>query len=280
MRIRLTAALAAGAAVAILLGGCAGISADAGSDPNNPNQVEVFTWWASGNEKSSFTTLVDVFQSQHADIQLIDASVRGSGGEQARAAIIARLESDNAPDSFQAAAGAGLTDYIEAGQIQDLTGWYADNGLSSGVYRSSLLELLSVDGKIYSVPLDIHRVNVVWSNTDVLTAAGVDPAATPTTIDAWIADLEKVGRRASSTRSRSAAAGRRPSCSRTCLVADLGAVLYQNLWKSTKNWEGERLQAAVAHYAQLLDLRRPRLAHRGVERGDPEPWSTGRPATS
>jgi glucose/mannose transport system substrate-binding protein len=38
------------------------------------------------------------------------------------------------------------------------------------------------------------------------------------------------------------------------LISDLGAVLYQNLWKSTKNWEGERLQAAVAHYGQLLDF--------------------------
>ncbi len=121
MRSRITAAIAALAAVALLLVGCAGLTADAGSDPNNPNQVEVFTWWASGNEKSSFKSLVGVFQEQNPDIQFIDASVRGSGGDQARAAIAARLDSNNPPDSFQAAAGAGLTDYIEAGQIQDLT---------------------------------------------------------------------------------------------------------------------------------------------------------------
>jgi glucose/mannose transport system substrate-binding protein len=147
--------------------------------PEQPEQVEVFTWWASGNDKTSYKELIDVFATQHPEIQLIDASVRGSGGAQARAAIAARLESKNPPDSFQAAAGAGLTDYIKNGQIQDLTSWYAENGLSEGVYRAALLELLSVDGKVYSVPSDIHRVNVVWANSGLLQAAGVDPATPP-----------------------------------------------------------------------------------------------------
>ena len=160
MRSRFAAAMAAVAVIAVALTGCGGLGADAGSDPNNPNQVEVFTWWASGNEKASYKELVEVFAEQNPDIQFIDASVRGSGGAQARAAIAARLESNNPPDSFQAAAGAGLTDYIDAGQIQDLTSWYAENGLSAGVYRAALLELLSVDGKVYSVPSEIHRVNV------------------------------------------------------------------------------------------------------------------------
>lgn len=254
MRSRITAAAAVAAALALALVGCAGVTADAGSDPNNPNQVEVFTWWASGNEKSSFSTLVDVFASQNPDIQFIDASVRGSGGEQARAAIAARLESNNAPDSFQAAAGAGLTDYIAAGQIQDLTGWYADNGLDSGVYRAALIELLSVDGKVYSVPLDIHRVNVVWSNTDVLETAGIDPTVAPTSIDAWIADLEAVRDSGVEYPLALGTGWTQTQLFENVLVADLGAVLYQNLWKSTKNWEGDRLAAAVDHYAQLLDF--------------------------
>ncbi|MEO5921470.1 MAG: ABC transporter substrate-binding protein [Pseudolysinimonas sp.] len=252
MRSRITAAIAAVAAVTLVLVGCAGLTADAGSDPNNPNQVEVFTWWASGNEKTSFKELVGVFAEQYPDIQFIDASVRGSGGAQARAAIAARLESNNPPDSFQAAAGAGLTDYISAGQIQDLTSWYADNGLSEGVYRAALLELLGVDGKIYSVPSEIHRVNVVWANTHLLDEAGVDSAVAPANIDAWIADLERV--RESGVEYPLALGNdwTQVQLFENVLVSDLGAVLYQNLWKSTKNWEGDRLRTAVDHYSQLL----------------------------
>jgi len=250
----MTNAIAAIAAGALLLTGCAGLSADAGSDPNNPNQVEVFTWWASGNEKTSFKELVGVFQEQNPEIQFIDASVRGSGGAQARAAIAARLDSNNPPDSFQAAAGAGLTDYVDAGQIQDLTAWYAANGLSEGVYRAALLDLLSVDGKVYSVPSEIHRVNVVWANTSLLEGAGVDPAVQPTTMDAWIADLAKI--RDSGVEYPLALGNdwTQVQLFENVLVADLGAVLYQNLWKSTKNWEGDRLRTAVDHYAQLLEF--------------------------
>jgi glucose/mannose transport system substrate-binding protein len=262
MRSRITAAFAALIAVALVLVGCAGLTADAGSDPNNPNQVEVFTWWASGNEKSSFKQLVGVFHEQNPDIQFIDASVRGSGGAQARAAIAARLESKNPPDSFQAAAGAGLADYIEAGQIQDLTAWYKANGLSEGVYRAALLELLGVEGKIYSVPSNIHRVNVLWANTGLLEGAGIDPAVAPANIDAWIADLEKV--RASGVEYPLALGNgwTQVQLFENVLVADLGAVLYQNLWKSAKNWEGDRFRTAVGHYAQLLTYVNPSSLNR------------------
>ncbi|HTE64257.1 MAG TPA: extracellular solute-binding protein, partial [Solirubrobacteraceae bacterium] len=115
-------------------------------------------------------------------------------------------------------------------------------------------ELLSVDGKIYSVPSDIHRVNVVWANSGLLTAAGIDPVATPASIDAWIADLQKV--RDSGVK-YPLALGKdwtQVQLFENVLLSDLGAVLYQNLWKSTKNWEGVRVRAAVDHYGQLLDF--------------------------
>src|SRR5690349_1559598 len=148
MRGRLTALVAAVAAFAMLASGCS-LGGDAGSDPNNPNQVEAITWWASGVEKTALHDLVDVFTKQHPDIQFIDASVRGAGGAKARQSIAARLEANNPPDTFQAAAGAGLSDYIKNGDLQDLTSFYADNKLTD-VYRAALLELLTVDGKIYS----------------------------------------------------------------------------------------------------------------------------------
>src|SRR5215471_9641971 len=102
MRGRLLRALAAVTAAALLLTGCSMGGGDAGSDPNNPNQVEAITWWASGTEKTALYDLVDVFKDQNPDLQFIDASVRGAGGDKARTAIAARLEADNPPDTFQA----------------------------------------------------------------------------------------------------------------------------------------------------------------------------------
>jgi glucose/mannose transport system substrate-binding protein len=252
MRSRATAIIAGLAAVALALTGCS-LGGNAGSDPNNPNQVEAITWWASGVEKTALYDLVGVFTEQNPDLQFIDASVRGAGGAKARASIAARLEANNPPDTFQASAGAALTDYVEAGELQDLTAFYADNGLND-VYRSAMLDLLTVDGKIYSVPTDIHRVNVLWTNNEVLGDADIDPSVAPANIDAWIADLQRV--RDSGVEYPLALGNdlTQVQLFESVMISDMGAVLYQNLWKSTKNWEGDRLRAAVAHYGQLLEF--------------------------
>jgi glucose/mannose transport system substrate-binding protein len=252
MRARLTALAAAVVAAALVLTGCS-MGGDTGSDPNNPNQVEAITWWASGVEKTALYDLVGEFTTQNPDMQFIDASVRGAGGGKARQAIAARLDADNPPDTFQASAGAALTDYIDAGELQDLTSFYSQNGLTD-VYRAALIELLSVDGKVYSVPSDIHRVNVLWSDASLLEAAGVDPAVAPANIDAWIADLTRV--RDSGVEYPLALGNdlTQVQLFENVLISDLGAVLYQNLWKSTKNWEGDRIRVAVDHYAALLDF--------------------------
>ncbi|MCU1417677.1 MAG: sugar transporter substrate-binding protein, partial [Schumannella sp.] len=120
--------------------------------------------------------------------------------------------------------------------------------------RAALLELLTVDGKIYSVPSDIHRVNVLWSDNGLLKDAGIDPGVAPANLDAWIADLKKV--RASGVEYPLALGNdlTQMQLFESVLISDLGAVLYQNLWKSTKNWEGASLTTAIDHYGQLLDF--------------------------
>lgn len=250
MRTRLMTALAAATVVALALAGCSAGSGNS-SDPNNPNQVEAITWWTTGVEKTALADLVAEFKTQNPDLQYIDASVRGAGGAKARQAIAARLDANNPPDTFQASAGGALTDYVANGDLQDLTSFYAKNGLTD-VYRAALIELMSVDGKIYSVPADIHRVNVLWSNNPMLTAAGIDTTVAPANIGEWLGDLEKV--RQSGVQYPLALGNdlTQVQLFESVLVADLGAVLYQNLWKSTKNWEGAALMKAIDHYSQLI----------------------------
>ena len=255
MRTRLSAVVAAVTVLALALAGCSA-AGDRSSDPNNPNQVEAITWWTTGVEKTALADLVAEFKTANPDLQFIDASVRGSDGSKARQAIAARLGAKNPPDTFQAAAGAALSGYVKAGQLEDLTAFYADNGLND-VYRAALIELMSVDGKVYSVPADIHRVNVLWTNNPALVAAGIDPAVAPANLDAWIADLEKI--RATGVQYPLALGDgfTQVQLFESVLIADLGAVLYQNLFKSTKNWEGARLRTAIDHYGKLLEYTDP-----------------------
>jgi glucose/mannose transport system substrate-binding protein len=245
-------ALASVVVAATLLAGCGAVPDEPGSDPNNANQVEVFSWWTSGSEKRGFDALIDAFSSQNLGIQVIDASVRGTGAE-ARNALDARLDGANPPDSFQAVAGAGLADYVARGQLQDLTDFYAEHELE-GVYRDSFLDLLRADGKIYSVPVDIQRANIVWSNAEVLERAGVDSSSGRTTIDYWLTDLQKVRDSGVDYPLALGEGWTQVQLFETVLIADLGPVVYKDLWKSAAAWQGDGLLRAIDHYGRLLDF--------------------------
>jgi glucose/mannose transport system substrate-binding protein len=254
MHSRLVTVAAAVAAVGLALTGCS--AAGSGSDPNNPNQLEAFTWWSSGSEKVGLDALVAEFATEYPGIEFINASVAGGAGSNAKAALASRLEAGNPPDTFQAHAGAELTDYIEAGQLQDLSGFYTDNGLTD-VFPESLITRLTVDGKIYSVPSNIHRANVVWANTSVLESAGIDPSTPPATLDEWIVDLQTLKDAGVETPLALGTDWTQLQLFENVLIADLGPEAYSGLWEGTTGWDIRGVQDAIDDYGALLDFVNP-----------------------
>jgi glucose/mannose transport system substrate-binding protein len=250
-RQRLRELCAAGALATVILSACSGGGEGSGSDPNNPNQVEVVTWWTTGVEQTALDNLAAKFTADYPELEFINASVHGEGGATARDAIAARLAADNPPDSFQSTAGGALSDYVEHGDLQDLTAFYSENDLTD-VYRPALLDLLSVEGGIYSVPSDIHRVNVLWANNRMLRDAGLNPDTHPASIEAWLADLEKV--RASGVEFPLVLGDElmQVQLFENVLLADLGAEAYQDLWSDTSGWQSTELVTAIDHYGRLL----------------------------
>jgi ABC-type sugar transport system, periplasmic component len=241
--------LAGAAALGLVLTGCS--TGGGTSDSNNPDQVEVFTWWASGSEKAGLDALVGVFKEQYPKVEFINASVAGGAGSNAKAALASRLEANNPPDTFQAHAGAELSDYIKANQLQDLSSFYKDNGLTD-VFPESLIQRLTVDGAIYSVPSNIHRANVVWANTAVLKKAGVDPTAVPADMDAWISDLKKLKAAGVETPLALGTEWTQMQLLENVLIADLGADGYSGLWTGDTAWDSAGVKDAVDHYGELL----------------------------
>lgn len=257
MHAKIVAALAAASATALALTGCAtGYGAGAGSDPNNPNQLEAFTWWVSGPEKVGLDALVDVFAEQYPAIEFINASVKGGAGSNAKAALASRLEADNPPDTFQAHAGAELTDYIEAGQLQGLSDFYEENGLTD-VFPPSLIDRLTYDGEIYSVPSNIHRANVVWANTEVLESAGLDPATPAADLDGWIDDLQTLKDAGVEYPLALGTDWTQLQLFENVLIADLGPDAYSGLWTGDTEWTDPAIDTAATHYGELLEYVNP-----------------------
>jgi glucose/mannose transport system substrate-binding protein len=213
-----------------------------------PAEVEVFTWWADGGEKAGLDGLVSQFEADCGSFNFVNGAVAGGAGANAKQVLASRLAQSNPPATFQAHAGAELNDYIAAGQIEDLSAQYQEWGLTNA-FPQGLIDNLTVDGKIYSVPANIHRANVIWGNKAVLASAGI--AKDATTLDAFFADLEKLKAKGVTP----LALGRdwtQLMLFESVLISDLGAAKFTGLWNGTTKWDGTDVTKAIADYQKLL----------------------------
>ncbi|MCA1900594.1 MAG: ABC transporter substrate-binding protein [Chloroflexi bacterium] len=210
--------------------------------------MEVFSWWTGGGEAAGLEAMIKVFQAQYPDIEFVNAAVAGGAGTNARAVLATRLQAGDPPDSWQGHAGQELIGtYVAGKQIEPLNDLYEAEGWLE-VMPETLIPLISQDGNIYSVPVNIHRANVLWYNPSLLEANGV---AVPTTMDEWFAAMDKLQ-----------AAGVQPLALgeqwtkmhllETVLLGTLGAEKYNGLWDGSTDWASADVTKALENYKKVL----------------------------
>lgn len=257
--MRRITALAVASAAVLALAACGsgnsggGGNGGGGGGGSESTDVEVFTWWAAGSELTGLEALEAVFAEQHPDFTFVNGAVAGGAGSAAKDLLQTRLQAGDPPDTFQAHAGAELQDYIDAGQIEDVSNLYEEFGLTDA-FPQDLIDLLTVDGAIYSIPSNIHRSNVVWANPTVLEDAGLDPSAPPADLDAWIEDLQTLQDSGVSTPLSVAAPWTQVHLLETVLMADLSADAYVGLWDGSTDWNGAEVTAALEHFETLMSF--------------------------
>jgi len=246
-KISLVAVLAV---AGLLLAGCgSGDNEDNGGSAKTASEVEVFTWWTEGGEAAGLQGLVDTFKADYPDYKFVNGAVAGGAGSNAKAVLASRLQSGDPPDTFQAHAGAELADYITANQIQDVSSVYDEQGWKD-VFPQGVLDALTVDGKIYSVPANIHRANVVWANPSVLKDAGISQV--PADVDAWIADMKKLRDNGVKAPLGVATDWTQVHLLETVLVSDLGPDGYTGLWTGDTDWSSSDVTKALEDYKTIL----------------------------
>lgn len=139
-------------------------------------QLEIFSWWG-GDEGPALEALIELYSAANPDVEVINATVTGGSGVNARAVLKTRMLGGNPPDSFQVHAGEELAGtWVVAGRMEDLTPLYEENGWFDA-FPADLIDLLTYEGGIYSVPVNIHRSNVMWNNPAVLADNGLEVPA-------------------------------------------------------------------------------------------------------
>ena len=211
--------------------------------------VEIFSWWTGGGEAAGFEAMIEVFQEMNPDVNFVNAAVAGGAGTNARAVLATRLQAGDPPDSWQGHAGQELIGtYVAADQLEPLNFLYEENGWLD-VMPETLIPLMSQDGNIYSVPVNIHRANVFFANPAVLAEYGVEM---PTTLDEWFTamdDLQAAGM------AEPLAMGEQWTALHlfeTVLLASLGPDGYEALWSGEDDWSSPEVTQALEDFAKIL----------------------------
>src|SRR5699024_1550082 len=163
-----------------------------------------------------------------------------------------RLQAGDPPDTFQAHAGLELADYIDAGQLEDVSDLYDEYGLTEA-FPSDLVELLTLDDEIYSVPSNIHRSNVVWTNVELLEKAGIDPESVPADVDAFIADVQKAADSGVTGLSIGTTLTQ-VNLLEAILMADLGSEACNGLRTGDTDWTTSEITTALDQRQTLISL--------------------------
>ncbi|WP_113699532.1 ABC transporter substrate-binding protein [Nonomuraea lactucae] len=229
-------------------GGGTGQTAQPTAEGGGKKQVEVFSWWTGPGEADGLKAMRQIFEQQNPSYTFFDAAVAGGSGDKAKALLQSKLQADTPPDTFQGHAGAELQGYIKAGDLEELNSLYDELKLKD-VFPSQLVDQISVQGKIYSVPVNIHRSNVLWFNPTVLKEAGV--TAPPKTLEEFVAALEKVK-----------AKGKIPlsigsewtvtHLLESVLLGSLGTDAYNALFKPGADWNSPQVTKALESFKKIL----------------------------
>ncbi|HXF98025.1 MAG TPA: extracellular solute-binding protein [Gaiellaceae bacterium] len=219
-----------------------------GSGGQSRHELEVFSWWTGGGEAAGLNRIVAIWKKEHPNVKFINATVAGGAGTNAKAVLAQRLAANDPPDSFQGHAGAELQDYIKAGDLEPVDFIYRQEGFGRGMPKQ-LISQITYRGKLYSVPVNIHRANVLWYNPSVLREAGIRSA--PKTWGQFVAALE----RAKDAGVIPLAVGEQwtqKHLFETVLLATLGPARYAALWRGSGGWSSAGVKTAINRYAELL----------------------------
>jgi glucose/mannose transport system substrate-binding protein len=213
-------------------------------------KLEIFSWWTNGGEQEGLNAMFDIYKQQHSGVEIINATVAGGAGTNAKAVLQTRLAGGQPPDSWQVHAGREALSYVNAGQLEPLTKFFTEQGFDKNM-PPFLLDQLKINGEIYTVPVNIHRSNVMWYNIKLFKDNGLEP---PKTMDDFFTVAEAF--KAKGILPIAVGGSNKFEASHTfesVLLATFGPEDYVKLWDGTTTmWDDPRAAQAITTFGKLL----------------------------
>lgn len=213
-------------------------------------EVEIFSWWTGGGEEEGLNALIELFNEEYPDVEVVNATVAGGAGSNAKAVLKTRMVGGNPPDSFQVHGGAELVDtYVETGLMQPITALLEEWGVKDK-FNKQILEMSSYDGEYYSVPVNVHRSNIMFYNVEILEKYDIEKPTDLASFKKALADLDKEGvipLALGDTNKWPAT-----QIFESLLVATLGPDGYNGLWDGSTAADDPAVREALVHFDDLM----------------------------
>lgn len=133
-------------------------------------EAEVLHWWTSGGEAKSVAVLMEEFAANGGT--WTDMPVAGGGGDAAMTALRARVLSGNAPTAVQLK-GPAIQEWYEEGVLADIDPvGQAQNW--DALLPAAIAGHMKCEGKYCAAPVNVHRIDWIWGNAEVLANAGIE----------------------------------------------------------------------------------------------------------
>ncbi|HEY5564343.1 MAG TPA: ABC transporter substrate-binding protein [Rhodothermia bacterium] len=241
---------------AIALAGACGDDDDEGEEPTPSGagltgQLEVFSWWTTGGEAAGLEALFDLYPTVcQGNVEIINATVAGGAGFNARQVLTTRMLGGDPPGSFQVHMGHELTDtWVTTDYMEPLDFLFEEEGWED-IFPQGVLDIVSYEGSPYSVPVNIHRANVLWYNKAVFEENGLEPPAT-------IEDFFEVADSLQAEGITPLALGDNGvwasvQLMETVLLGTLGAEGYRGLWTGETDWNSPEVTEALENFKKML----------------------------
>jgi glucose/mannose transport system substrate-binding protein len=231
-----------------LLAGVLLVLPASGYGKSSATQLEVFSWWTGGGEAHGLDALIKIWNKAHPNMKVKNSAVAGGAGTNAKAVLAQRLAAKKPPDSFQGHAGAELQDYIKANQLEQIDFIYNKYGLKK-VFPAQLINQITYKGHLYSVPVNIHRANVLWYNPATLKKAGITGA--PKSWGEFISDLQ-TAKAKNLIPLALAEQWTQKHLLETVMIGSLGPKGWAALWRKGANWSSPKVTAALNRFKTVL----------------------------
>ncbi len=219
-------------------------------------RVEIFSWWTGGGEEEGLNAIYEVFRAKYPDVEIINATVAGGAGTNAKAVLKTRMLGGNPPDSFQVHGGMELIDtYVVTNMMEPLTDILRGWGILDK-FPADIMDICSYKGEVYSIPVNVHRGNVLFINNEILSKVGIEEV--PEDGAGFIETLKKIkdaGYIPLALGDKDKwEAGHLFEC---VLLSTLGPDGYNGLWSGETSFNDPRIGQALAIFDELLNYVNP-----------------------